>query len=97
MIEEVNGVCIHFDITLQLCRIDGELMVFRTDGIWENSFNQEVSLSGMHIVMIVHSHILLLRQGRCDFLLVDGIAGKGIVLDACEFVGRNIGVLDRGE
>ena len=97
MIEEVNGVCIHIDVTLQLCRIDGELMIFRTDGIWENAFNQEVSLSGMHIVMIVHSHILLLRQGRGDFLLVDGIAGKGIVLDASEFVGRNIGVLDRGE
>ena len=72
-------------------------MVFRTDGIWENAFYLEVSLSGMHVVLIVYSHILLLRQGRGDFLLVDGIAGKGIVLDAGEFVGRNIGVFDRGE
>ena len=97
MIEEVNGVCIHIDITLQLYRIDGELMVFRTDGIWENAFYQEASLSGMHIVLIVYSHILFLRQRRGDFLLIDGIAGKGIVLDACEFVGRNVGILDRGE
>ena len=49
---------------LSIHLVDGELIVFGTDGIWKNALNQKVGLSGVHVILIVRHHILFLRQGR---------------------------------